>query len=91
MNWSKTIEYPFRNGGFSIHPYQLALGGSLKYLPCLKSVMFRFYLGPFKLWFNLCIFLQAQTKGGEKKKLPGFRDIIGLFVDDAHGQTKEGE
>ena len=36
-------------------------------------------------------YLQAQTKGGEKKKLPGFRDIIGLFVDDAHNQNKEGE
>ena len=55
MNWNQVKEYPFPGGGFQIYPYQLALGGSIKYLHCLKSIMFRFYLGPFKLWFNIAV------------------------------------
>ena len=35
-------------------PYQWALGISVRYLECDgMGWMFRFYLGPFKIWFNL--------------------------------------
>jgi len=53
MNWNKVIELDFKDGGFQIYPYQLAVGCSFKYLSCIKAVMFRFYIGPFKLWFNI--------------------------------------
>ena len=74
MNWNCVIEYSFPRGGFQIYPYQLAAGVSIKYLSCLRSFLFRFYLGPFKLWFNI---------GGEdeKRKLPKFKDIIGLYAE----------
>ena len=52
MNWNKTIEIDLTNGGIVIFPYQFAFGISFRYLSCLKSVMFRIYIGPFKFWMN---------------------------------------
>lgn len=76
MNWSRVIEFDFKNGGFQIYPYQLAVGCSFKYLPCMKTVMFRLYIGPFKLWFNI------PSRRFRDKGLPKFKDIIGLFIDE---------
>jgi len=39
-------------GGFEMFLYQLSLGCSIRYMYCLRSVMLRFYIGPFKLWLN---------------------------------------
>ncbi len=42
-------------GGLVLLPYQLAVGLSLRYLPCIHSVMLRVYAGPFKDWLNVRI------------------------------------
>ena len=52
MNLNKTIEIDLPSGGLTIFLYQLAFGLSFRYLSCLKKVMFRLYLGPFKLWLT---------------------------------------
>jgi len=37
-------------GGATFYPYQLALGLSLRYWPCLFAPSVRIHLGPFKVW-----------------------------------------
>lgn len=37
-------------GGFTFYPYQLALGASLRYWPCLFAPSLRLHIGPFKVW-----------------------------------------
>jgi hypothetical protein len=38
-------------GGITVYPYQLALGISLRYWPCLFAPSIRLHIGPLKLWF----------------------------------------
>jgi hypothetical protein len=40
---------PF-GGGVTFYPYQLALGFSLRYWPCIFAPAFRLHVGPVKLW-----------------------------------------
>ncbi len=40
---------PF-GGGLTFYPYQLALGASLMYWPCLFAPSIRIHIGPFKFW-----------------------------------------
>lgn len=41
-------------GQIEFFPYQIALGISVRYLKCERmGWMFRIYLGPIKVWFNL--------------------------------------
>lgn len=40
----------FLIGGFTIYPYQVALGVSLRYWPCLFAPSIRVHIGPFKIW-----------------------------------------
>lgn len=40
---------PF-GGGVVLYPYQLSLGFSLRYWPCIFAPAFRLYIGPIKLW-----------------------------------------
>jgi len=41
-------------GQVEFFSYQVAVGASVRYLECDGgSWMFRFYLGPFKLWFHI--------------------------------------
>ena len=36
--------------GFTLYPYQLSLGASVRYWPCIFAPAFSVYLGPVKLW-----------------------------------------
>lgn len=40
-------------GGFTFYPYQVALGMSLRYWPCLYAPSIRIHVGPFKVWFGI--------------------------------------
>lgn len=64
MNWNKSFQYDWSKDrgiiGVDILPYQLAIGLSLRYLKCLDSIMFRIYLGPFKLWGNIPVNLHKE-------------------------------
>jgi len=41
-------------GGIGFYTYQLALGITVRYWPCLKMPTLRLHLGPFKFWIGLC-------------------------------------
>jgi len=50
----KILDCKFGYGEFELFIYQFALGISIRYLSCDDmGWMFRLYLGPLKLWFNL--------------------------------------
>lgn len=40
-------------GGVTWYPYQIALGATLRYWPCLFAPSVRIHLGPFKVWFGV--------------------------------------
>jgi hypothetical protein len=40
-------------GGVTFYPYQLAVGVSMRYWPCLFAPSIRLHLGPFKFWLYL--------------------------------------
>lgn len=37
-------------GGATFYPYQLSLGFSLRYWPCIFAPSLRIHAGPFKVW-----------------------------------------
>ena len=37
-------------GGLAFFPYQLAMGLSVRWWPCIFTPSIRLYIGPFKLW-----------------------------------------
>ena len=45
-------------GGFTLYPYQLALGISVQYWRCIFAPSIRVHLGPFKVW--CCWILKAK-------------------------------
>ena len=51
---SRAREWDFHvgpvSGGLTFYPYQLALGISLRYWPCIFAPAFRVHVGPFKAW-----------------------------------------
>lgn len=59
MNWTQAAEAYFHRErvglGITLFPYQLALGISIRYLSDMKSIMFRIYVGPIKVWGHLKI------------------------------------
>ena len=48
-------------GGITLYPYQLALGITFRYWPCIFAPNIRIHVGPFKLWFY--IVLKSKDKG----------------------------
>ena len=48
-------------GGVAWYPYQLALGVTVRYWPCLFMPSVRVHAGPFKVWFG--VRLRAVGKG----------------------------
>jgi len=38
------------SGGLTLYPYQLSLGISFRYWPCLFAPSIRVHVGPFKVW-----------------------------------------
>ena len=47
-------------GGITLYPYQLSLGITLRYWPCIFAPVIRIHIGPFKLW--LYVRLSKKTK-----------------------------
>ena len=37
-------------GGFTLYPYQFALGITFRYWPCIFAPAIRIHIGPFKFW-----------------------------------------
>ena len=37
-------------GGFTFYPYQIALGMTIRYWPCIFAPSIRIHIGPFKIW-----------------------------------------
>lgn len=42
-------------GGFTFYPYQVAVGFSLRYWPCIFAPSIRIHLGPFKFWLYISL------------------------------------
>jgi hypothetical protein len=51
-------------GGAAFYPYQIALGMSLRYWPCLFAPSIRVHIGPFKLWgaVSFCAFAEERKE-----------------------------
>lgn len=47
---NKDFFYKCDGIGFTFYPYQISLGVSLRYWPCIFAPAFRIYIGPFKIW-----------------------------------------
>ncbi len=61
VNWNKVKTLKeWQHGEVQLFPYQLAFGISFRYMSCLKSIMFRLYIGPIKLWFNINLKLKQE-------------------------------
>ena len=41
-------------GGIGFYTYQISLGFSLRYWPCLRMPTIRIHAGPFKFWIGFC-------------------------------------
>jgi len=55
----KEFEFKRIMGELEYFPYQWAFGVSIRYLECDgMGWMFRFYFGPFKVWFNLGLIIK---------------------------------
>jgi len=52
MSRAREFDFAFRGfvGGFTLYPYQLALGASVRYWPCIFMPSIRIHVGPFKFW-----------------------------------------
>jgi len=46
-------------GGFTLYPYQFALGISFRYWPCIFAPTARIHIGPIKFWIYILIGKQA--------------------------------
>lgn len=51
--------------GLTIYPYQISLGFTLRYWPCIFAPAFRLHVGPFKVWGYVKIQIR-KGKGNEK-------------------------
>ena len=50
-------------GGITFYPYQLSLGFSLRYWPCLYAPTIRIHIGPIKLWVYLRLKRTVVARG----------------------------
>lgn len=42
-------------GGITIYPYQISLGISLRYWPCIHAPSIKIYFGPIKIWLYITL------------------------------------
>lgn len=42
-------------GGITFYPYQIALGLTLRYWPCIFAPAVRAHVGPFKFWLTITL------------------------------------
>lgn len=64
MSRARDIDFklgPF-GGGVTWYPYQISLGFSLRYWPCLFAPTIRIHIGPFKAWLYVSLRLRAEGK-----------------------------
>lgn len=62
MSRARDLDFAFGRfiGGFTFYPYQLALGASVRYWPCIFMPSIRIHIGPFKFWCGLAL---REAKG----------------------------
>jgi len=49
-------------GGITFYPYQLSLGLSLRYWPCIFAPSIRIHIGPIKLWLYIIMKKRQEDK-----------------------------
>ena len=47
-------------GGVCWYPYQVAIGASLRYWPCLFAPSVRVHFGPFKIWVGIKLICKIE-------------------------------
>jgi len=52
MNQAKDLDFHWWRfgGGITFYPYQVGLGVSLQYWPCIFAPAIRIHIGPIKFW-----------------------------------------
>ena len=43
-------------GGITFYPYQISLGFSLRYWPCIFTPSIRIHIGPIKIWLGIKLY-----------------------------------
>lgn len=61
----KAREFDFKVGGFqggmTLYPYQLSLGITARYYPCIFMPSIRIHLGPFKFWLGVSLWQEKKV------------------------------
>ncbi len=55
MNRARNVEFErgWFSGGIKLYPYQVGIGASVSFWPCIKRPEISVYIGPFRLWLGV--------------------------------------